>query len=67
MLLLVLYSLFIYSAVQSYALLKIDCVVSTAAMENMDEHDSDANMPLGIDSDGAAASRFRKKRSKVWV
>ncbi|XP_073352916.1 zinc finger BED domain-containing protein RICESLEEPER 2 isoform X1 [Aegilops tauschii subsp. strangulata] len=35
-------------------------------MENMDEHDSDANMPLGIDSDGAAASRFRKKRSKVW-
>ena len=47
-------------------MLKIDCVVSTAAMENMDEHDSDANMPLGIDSDGAAASRFRKKRSKVW-
>ena len=44
--------------------MKIDRVVSTAAMEH-DEHDSDDDMPLGLDSDEAAA-RFRKKRSKVW-
>ncbi|CAM0911072.1 unnamed protein product [Alopecurus aequalis] len=30
-----------------------------------DEHDSDDDIPFGLDSDGAA-SRFRKKRSKVW-
>ncbi|XP_051201148.1 zinc finger BED domain-containing protein RICESLEEPER 2 isoform X1 [Lolium perenne] len=30
-----------------------------------DEHDSDDDVPPGLDSDGDA-SRFRKKRSKVW-
>jgi hypothetical protein len=45
-------------------MLKIDCVVSATAMEH-DEHDSDDDVPPGLDSDGDV-SRFRKKRSKVW-
>jgi hypothetical protein len=45
-------------------MLKIDCAVSAATMEH-DEHGSDDDMPLGLDSDGSA-SRFGKKRSRVW-